>query len=303
MKPQLKRNETLPHGLQWIAEGRLQEALQFMDQEPLTAELVHDARKAIKNLRAILRLARGALDAGARKQHNQVLRNLANRLSGPRDAVVTLTAFEKALRESLDEKGQTNASSPWVTQVRQSLSGQARASVPAESYRQALEEVRHLIGRVLPFENGARGDEWATVEAGLRKTYRQGRGLFYRLESAPDSPDEEWHELRKRVKDLGYQLALFKKIKRLKPLLSKLDKVGGALGDARDASLLKNYLSKVRDKYEFTSPEQQSYFRVLKHVERERKRLHLDGLKLLKGLYKPQPKKFTGSMAKRWSRA
>jgi len=66
MSLRLKRNETLREGLQRVAEQRLREALQIMGQERLTAELVHEARKAIKSLRATLRLTRGALDAETR---------------------------------------------------------------------------------------------------------------------------------------------------------------------------------------------------------------------------------------------
>ena len=58
---------------------------------------------------------------------------------------------------------------------------------------------------------------------GLRKTYCQGRRLLRRIAAIPEPPDEQWHELRKRAKDLGYQVALLKKVKGNKPLLAKLD--------------------------------------------------------------------------------
>jgi len=172
--------------------------------------------------------------------------------------------------------------------------------------------VRRLTGQLLCFEDPGREahssqiqgkDDWeSTVEAGLRKTYRQGRELLHLVEAVPELPDEEWHELRKRAKDLGYQLALFKKVKWVKPLLTKLDKAGSALGDARDLSLLRDYLAKVRDKSELASTEQQSYRRLLTHVESQRERLHRKGLYVLQGLYRSGAKTFTARMAKRWRR-
>src|SRR5690349_21060445 len=95
----LKRKEGLREGLQRISENLLQDLLQVIDQERLTAERVHDARKIIKSLRAILRLTRGAVTGEARNARNRALRDLTRPLSGPRDAAVTLAAFEKAYNE------------------------------------------------------------------------------------------------------------------------------------------------------------------------------------------------------------
>lgn len=229
-----------------------------------------------------------------------------------RAAAVTLAAFEKAYRESLGENRRPKAKPRWAVQVRRALAAQAHAPVPAESYQDAAEGVRRLGGQLLPFE-AARGEDdpsqtqgkadWDhTVEEGLRKTYRQGHALLRQVEATPESPDEQWHKLRKRAKDLGYQLGLLKKVKGVKPLLAKLDEAGGALGDARDLSLLGNYLDKVRDKRELSPQEQQSYRRFLRHVEHQRELLHRQGLQAVQGVYRSGAKKFTARLAKRWRR-
>jgi CHAD domain-containing protein len=113
----------------------------------VTAERVHDARKIIKSLRAILRLTRGALTDEARKARNQALRNLTAPLSGPRDATVTLAAFEKAYNEGLNGNPRPKAEPNWATQLHQSLSDRAHALVPAESYQDAVEKVWRLGGQ------------------------------------------------------------------------------------------------------------------------------------------------------------
>ena len=86
----LKRNEGLTEGLQRVSQELLSDLLPAIGREKLTPGQVHDARKIIKNLRAMLRLTRGALSDEARRAGNQALRKLAGPLSGPRDAVVTL---------------------------------------------------------------------------------------------------------------------------------------------------------------------------------------------------------------------
>ena len=301
MNPRLKRKEDLRQGLRRIAEGRLGEVSRLTGKDRLTAEPVHAARKTIKNLRATLRLVRGALPADARRERNEVLREFAGRLSGPRDAAVTLAAFEKAYRESLGANRQPNVRLPWVTQVRQALRGQAHAPVKAETYRDAAEGVRRLAGNVLPFPDGPQNDVWKdTVEAGLRKTYQQGRRLLAEIQDTPDAPDEQWHELRKRAKDLGYQLALLKKLKGVKALLTKLNEVGEALGDSRDLTLLHEYLNKVSDKRELTAEEQQSFQRLVTHIDRERKQLHQHALRAAEAVYRRSGKKFATRLTKRW---
>lgn len=272
-----------------------------MGKDGLTAEPVHTARKTVKNLRATLRLTRGALPAEARKERNQLLRDFAGRLSGPRDAAVTLAAFEEAYRESLGANRRPRVRPPWARQVRQALAGQAHAPVKPETYRDAAERVQHLAGNILPFQDGARPDDWkTTVEAGLRKTYRQGRRLLAEIQNTPDAPDAQWHELRKRAKDLGYQLALLRKLKGVKALLAKLDEVGEALGDARDLTLLREYLNKVRDKRELTPAEQQSFRRLLAHIDRKREQLHQHALRIAQTVYRNGGKRFTTRLSKRW---
>ena len=94
MSLRLKRSEGLAEGLQRVSTELFRGLLQAMRQEKITPAQVHDARKIIKNLRAMLRLTRGAMSDEVRRARNQALRNLSAPLSGPRDAAVTLAAFE-----------------------------------------------------------------------------------------------------------------------------------------------------------------------------------------------------------------
>src|SRR6202035_1088685 len=133
MSRRLKRNEGLTEGLQRVSKELLRDLLQAIGQEKLTPAQVHDARKIIKNLRAMLRLTRGAMSDEARRARNQALRNLADPLSGPRDAAVTLSAFENVYQEGLNGNPHPRAKPSWATQLHPSLSEKAHALVPAES--------------------------------------------------------------------------------------------------------------------------------------------------------------------------
>ncbi len=299
----LKRKEGLREGLHRVSERRLQEVLRVLGQHGLTAEPVHEARKAIKSLRATLRLTRGALSVEERRARNQALRDLAGRLSGPRDAAVTLAAFEKAYRESLDGNRRHEIEPRWAVQLQKSLTAQARAVIPEEGYRDATRGVRRLSGQLLPFQDAQRETDWRdTVGYGLCRTYREGRRLLSDVADAPEPPEEQWHALRKRAKDLGYQMALLKKVKGVKPLLAKLEEVGSTLGDARDLSLLRDYLDKVQKTNELTPAERQSYQRLLAHIDQQRQGLHTRALHAARCVYHRGSKRFTDRMAERWRR-
>jgi CHAD domain-containing protein len=305
----LKRKEGLTVGLQRVSEELLRDLLQAMGQEKLTPKQVHDARKIIKNLRAMLRLTRGALSDEARRARNQALRNLAEPLSGPRDAAVTLAAFENLYNKGLNGNPHLKAEPSWATQLHQSLSDKARALVPAESYEDGVEEVRRLV-QLLPVEDAqSRGggtqtrdnDSWKSiVEEGLRKTYRQGRRRMRQVVANPETSDEEWHELRKRVKDLGYQLTLLKKVKGIKPLLRKLDDVGTALGDARDLTLLRDSLGNVQEKNQLKTADHWDYQRLLTHIEERSQELHRHALKVIGRVYRQGSKRFSARLEKRF---
>jgi hypothetical protein len=139
----------------------------------------------------------------------------------------------------------------WPAQLRQALAGQAHSFV-ADSYQDAAEGVRRLGGQVLPLENARREggpsqprdkDDWDdTVEEGLRKTYRQGRRRLRQVAATPEPPDEQWHELRKRAKDLAYQLALLKKVKGVEPLF-----LLWSMSMMRLAKRLERYSKRVRE--------------------------------------------------------
>ena len=306
----LKRNEGLTEGLQRVSQELLSDLLQAIGQEKLTAAQVHDARKIIKNLRAMLRLTRGALSDEARRKNNQALRKLAAPLSGPRDAVVTLAAFENSYHEGVNGDPRPEVEPTWATRLQEALSKKARTLVSVESYQDAAEEVRRLSGQLLPFENvqnsgdrrktGDDGSWEAIVQEGLRKTYRQGRGLMRQVVADAESSDEKWHELRKRVKDLGYQLALLKKVRGIKPLLRKLEKVGTALGDARDLTLLRDSLGNVQEQGEFTPADRLTYQKLLTHLEERKQALHRRALKGIAGVYRRGSKRFAARLAKRF---
>ena len=88
----LKLSEPLPNEIARVARGRIDHALDELrgktDSTP--EEAVHEARKDMKKLRALLRLARGELGKDTFARENACFRDAARELAGTRDSDVML---------------------------------------------------------------------------------------------------------------------------------------------------------------------------------------------------------------------
>jgi CHAD domain-containing protein len=172
-----KRREPLPEAIARVARGRVDDAIDELngttDSSP--EEAVHNARKDMKKLRALLRLVRGELGKSVYQRENACFRDAAAALAGARDADVMLATLEKL---ELDEE----VSGP----LRQALeahrlrtSGGGREQAAAE----AVEMLSEARARIVdwPLED----DSFAAIEPGLRRMYRSGRREWRAMRKEP----------------------------------------------------------------------------------------------------------------------
>src|SRR3954471_24540286 len=80
--------EPVPDEVRRLAIGRIDDALDELRgvSDSSRAEAVHEARKDLKKLRALLRLARGELGERTFARENACFRDAASELGGARDA-------------------------------------------------------------------------------------------------------------------------------------------------------------------------------------------------------------------------
>lgn len=223
----LKPGESVPEGVARIARGRIDHALEAL--EGATEQGVHDARKDMKKLRALLRLVRGEIGEEVFRREVDTFRDAARELSGVRDADVMLATLA-----DLEERYGAD-----VGPVRQAVEahriqttggGRERAAGAATS---VLLEAR---GRVddWPLER----DGFEPFEDGLRRTYRRGRRAWRAASADPST--ENLHEWRKRVKDLWYQYSILEES--WKPVMGALGdeahELSDRLGDDHDLAVL-----------------------------------------------------------------
>jgi CHAD domain-containing protein len=201
----LKRKEPLDAGMRRIAAGRAELALARLrrigaeDAEFETA--VHDTRKDLKKLRAVVRLLRDQLGKRVYEEQNRCYRDAARLLSESRDAAVKLETLDALVdrRPGLP----ADALRAW----RQALERDRDEAVEGADAMTILEAIELIeAGRdgigAWSLDSGS----WGLIARGVRSTYKRGRQAMCRAEAEPS--EESFHRWRKGAKDLWYLLRL-----------------------------------------------------------------------------------------------
>lgn len=235
----LRGDEPAAAGMRRIAKGRAERAAERLRGagETEMAAAIHGARKDLKKLRAVLRLVREELGAETFKRENRRYRDAGRLLSASRDAEVKLQTL-RALREHAGHELAPAPVASWERMLEADRSEVATAAAEEAAARleRALAEIE--AGAVAIDSWPLAEDSWALVEAGLTRAYREGRQDLARV--GAERSDEAVHELRKRVKDLWYQLRLLVEAwpGPLGETVAQLDTLAELLGDHHDLSLL-----------------------------------------------------------------
>lgn len=223
-------DKTVQAGARRIAVQEVDVALAALDDadRPL-AERIHAARKAVKKLRGLIRLVRPGFP-GYRAE-NAALRSAGRRLAGLRESEVARATLATLVRAAQIPEGETAEIAAPVHD---------RHAAELEALEQAIGEFRAALeatrGRAAKWR--IEGREFRAVEKGLSETWAKARKAMKR--AAKRGRDEDFHAWRKRVKDHWYQVRLLAPIwpEAMAPHLAAADRLGVALGDYNDLSLL-----------------------------------------------------------------
>lgn len=190
---------------------------------------IHEARKAIKRLRALLRLTRQHLGEESFRHNDAALRDLGRVLAPLREVAATIDTVQALVPGRCPE-------------LQDLLSGRHRSVMEAARPGSALH--RELADRIKAARLDWRAgfamlpDGFGSLADGLAATYRQGRRRMRR--AAMDSGEELFHEWRKVVKYLRYQMESIRPAPPdgPDPRTAVLDDLGEILGLEHDVSIL-----------------------------------------------------------------
>lgn len=234
-------DEPIVRAIPRIAREQLEGALRALqDDEQAIDPRVHEARKHIKRLRALLALVAPGVDGGPLQDFKALLRGTAHTLAGLRGQAALVESFA-----SLHEHYKQELSSAEAERIQAALAGGVEATTAVEetldAARQTLVNGCSLTSTLRPSKAG-----WAALKKGFRATYRRARRAHAKARSQPSA--ECLHAFRTPAKRHFYQLQLFEEVsgEKVGERRKALNELGERLGDHHDLSLLLEELERRR---------------------------------------------------------
>ncbi len=289
----------LPHAIRRVSLDQFDRIAHALGNGDLDAG-VHVARKALKRQRALLRLVRDEVGYGAYRNENVVLRDVGRLLAPARDAYAQIATLDK-LRDAYAGTLQPAAFATTRAYLDEAYAAahhrvfddpavmvHVRITLGAARSRLAHWDPASAAAPDRPLAARAIGDGYDGIGAGLHRVYRRGRQAMHR--AYEEGTEEAFHEWRKRVKYLRYQLEALEPIwpELLAAHAARLDDLGELLGDEHDLAVLGETVLHDDD----ATADQRERTLLLALVHRSRLELQWQARPLGRALYAETPKQF-----------
>ena len=289
-----KSDESVPKALRRIVSEELESAVGQLTSGVHADwdEAIHEARKSVKKIRAVLRLAESDLgDIFA--VENVRLRDIGRKLSEFRDAGAMIEALDGLIEKYREELGKQTFAS-----VRRGLVTRKGA------FERTAETERLLRGLAARLRNiGKRAEDWplrhdgfSAIEPGLRKSFRRGKRALARV--LEDSAPENFHEWRKRVKDHWYHVRLLDSLwpEMMQARAKELKDLETRLGDDHNLVVLREKILAEPDFY----GSRRTVTAFIACVDRYQETLREDAVKLGARFYAEKPGGLSERMERLW---
>jgi CHAD domain-containing protein len=304
----LASGEPLGDALERMAVGQADLVLElFSAGARLDARTVHETRKALKRLRALLRLLEHRLGADVYARESEALRHAARQLSDARDAEVMLNTLDSLIARHPRALGRR----PGVRKLRARLAHERshveRLTLGLPATRAAvIDELSAFRGRIetwkLPERPGI-----GLVEHDLQRLYRQGLKRHKRVLRGRGDQVQAMHEWRKRIKDLRYAAEMLQRRgskkrrrtdERLRQLAKRADTLGELLGEDHDLAVLAQQLraGSQAGRQDTWHTSRKTRKALLKAIAKRRRQLRKRALGDGARLYRRSPKRFINDL-------
>ena len=282
----LREDESVAKGLSRVVRKELRSAVERLTGDR-SDEAIHDARKSIKKVRAVLQLVGDELDASAALKD---LRRASHLLSPLRD-MDAMIETARSLR-SRDDATSANQSALGTHLARQ------KAALTADADRgDILTRAARMLDRV---HRDARDWRWKRTHfAGLAKAIKRSHKRARRVMQTArdhDTPDT-FHDWRKRVKTLWYALRLLEgRAPRLHRPIADFKRLETWLGDDHNLHVLQKQTRSLKASH--ATADGLAHLRTL--MERRQRQLRRKTLALGGRLLAHSPKSFTQRVRAMW---
>jgi CHAD domain-containing protein len=199
-----KLGEPIEKGFRRIGSEQIERARRQLSANLDAASEIHEARKCMKRIRALLRLARIGLGETVYRAESAHFRSIAASLSSARDRHVLLETIVKLMAQENE-----NAAPASLARI--------KAAVLADHDREANDPAANMTGADAALEQALRRfrrlrlapDSFTTLEQGLVRNYR--KALERRAIACAENTGEAFHEWRKCVQTHWRHMALLSK--------------------------------------------------------------------------------------------
>lgn len=291
----LEDGEPLGEGLKRIAREEIDSVAAGLREEGDIHEGVHNARKRLKRVRAVLRLVRDDIGAERFEAENVFLRDCGRELADVRDAKVAIETLD-ALVEQLGPGLELNTFGSIRRLLVESFEETAdRILVVERRHKRVAAALESSAGRIQLWPIGA--DRFETIAPGIRRVYRRGRKR--RDEAYADPSFERFHEWRKRVKYLWNQVHVLETLvpRMMTPLSESLERIADLVGDSTDLAELALW---VRDD-ESAAPDPRTRQLLLDVIATRRAALRALARPVADEVWSERPGDFVDRLATYWT--
>jgi len=293
MAYRLEREESVVGGLKRVVTNEIESASDHLSGKKKINrdKAVHEARKSIKKVRALLRLMRGELGE-VFDDENGHLRDIAGRLSELRDAFVMVQSLD-ALRKLYAKDAGTK-----LRAIRAGLLRKRSECARPQDIANVLEDAATALSRARKRAQTwpLKTDGYDAIAPGFEGIYRAGRKALKKAHKHP-SPDN-FHHLRKRVKDHWYHVRLLENL--WTDVMSAYEKslkdLETWLGDDHNLTVLKERIL-AEPAYYGSEKDIDLLFGL---IDKHQKELRDKALALAARIYEQKPRQMTQHMNHLW---
>jgi len=291
MSYRLSDHETISDGIKRVVLEQIDQAFERLTSaDGNQDDAIHDARVCMKKIRAVLRLVQSEI-ADVFRQENAFYRDASRRLSTMRDTAAMLETFDKLTARFAD-------------QLAADAFAKLRRPLQQSSPARRLEKKKTMVAVAKTVSAARRRVEawpirrnlFSALRPGVKRVYKQGRQSFAKAFEQPSV--ENFHQWRKHVKCLWYQIRVLKPIwpMMMDRLADALKTLGEYLSDDHDLALLRQRVLEGVER----SDDRTDLEALVALIDQRRGELQVEARRLGERVYVEKPQAFTGRLQVYW---
>ena len=286
-----KKRESPTKAVRRLGRERIGKALDHL-RKCDRLEAIHNVRKEVKKVRAVLGLVREATGGDTARKSVKNLRAAGRLLRDARDAHVRPRTLERLVVHFKDRLP-LNPFSGIKRVLRQNCLLVTRKFLKGKSVSVVDRLLRKLNRRAGDLK--VRTEGWAAIRSGLRESYRQGQSSL--AVALKETTPENLHQWRKHVQDLWHQLRLLGPIRPedLRATTDQMKSLSQCLGDDHDLVMLWQFVNRRCARWHAGE------VKLLRQlVELRRKELQAEAFRLGSRFYREKPSAFCRRLENYW---